>query len=335
MKKVSLTLLLLILTTLSYSDEPRWMKVLDNTRVECITADPSTSAILIGTVNKGLYKSLDRGRTWRRMDKGIHSMAWIYSIAINPHDPKVIYAATEGGVYRSENGGESWGKTSMNTTAFTAVINPKNTDIIYAGEYKSENGGKRWEVMSSLIRMGEYPYRMAIDPKHPEILYAVMCSGRGFKSADSGESWERMLSDKVWYVTVNPIHTGVIYLCGERGVYESEDGGERWELKGEGLPDEDVDYLMVDPIDPRFVYIGLRGVGIFQSKDGGEMWHPLGEGFSDEALISGLIINSSDPNYLYVSTHSGVWRLKLAPRKPFHSVSPLGKLPGMWGGIKR
>jgi len=334
MKKVLLTLFILISVTLSYPDEPGWEKVLDNTRVECIAADPSSSAIFIGTVNKGLYKSLDRGERWRRIDRGIHPMAWIYSIAVNPHDPRVIYTATEGGVYRSEDGGKSWVKTGMNTTAFTVVINPENPNIIYAGHCKSENGGKRWGAMKSLVEMGEYPYRMVIDPKHPELLYAVMISGRGFKSTDSGESWRRIVRDKVWYVTINPVHTSTLYLCGEKKVYKSEEMGERWELKNEGLPDGSVDYLLVDPIDPHVLYVGLRKIGIFQSKDEGGSWHPLGRGFSDESLISGLTINPSDPNHLYVSTHGGVWRLKLSPRKPFRSLSPLGKLFGIWGGIK-
>ncbi len=329
-----ISLMLLTSLAMSHPDEPRWEKVLDGMRVECIAPDPSSPAVFAGTITKGLYKGTDHGRRWRRTDKGIHSMAWIYSIAVNPNDPKVIYAATEGGVYRSEDGGENWGKTGMNNTAFTVAINPKNPNIVYAGQYMTENGGRKWEMIGFLVKMSEHPYRIVIDPKRPELLYAAMFSTHGFKSPDSGKRWKRIINDRVWYVAINTVHTNVVYFCGERGVYKSVNGGRTWDLRNRGLPGASVNCLLVDPIDPQVVYAGLRGIGVFKSDDGGGSWRELGRGFSDVGVIFEMTINPSDPNYLYVCTSSGVWRLKLSPRKPY-PIGNLGELLAIWGSIKQ
>ena len=95
----------------------------------------TVAALMGGGPGSGIYKSLDGGETWKKLDRGLPNdrdsngdgeidedddpvinMGKI-GLAISPQDPDVVYAAielqrTKGGVYRSEDQGESWKKMS-------------------------------------------------------------------------------------------------------------------------------------------------------------------------------------------------------------------------------
>jgi len=327
---------LLLITLVADAASLRWKKILDGVHVWCITPDPEGPFIYLGTVNEGILVTEDRGRSWSKRNNGIPLPGTIVNIAIDPQNAAILYAIRNGDLYKSTDRGLSWAMIKK-SVSMGLIINPKNPDIIYAGEYKSEDGGRSWEKYFDGVDGSFPPYRIAIDPKEENTIYVVTFSARAFKSEDGGRSWKRIKvegEEELYQIVVSPIRDGVLYACGKKGVYKSEDGGERWNLMEGGLPKgASGDFILIDPVDPRIIYVGLRGEGIFRSVDEGESWEPLGEGFQSVG-VAGLAISKWDPNYLYASGGGSVWRLELAPRRLFHLVSPLGKLLYMWGGIK-
>ena len=61
-----------------------------------------------GTIGQSVWRSTDNGDTWERASNGIFPEADVRAIAVNPSNPDVVYAGTESGVFRSENGGDAW-----------------------------------------------------------------------------------------------------------------------------------------------------------------------------------------------------------------------------------
>jgi len=85
----------------------------------------------------------------------------VWSLAINPREPTILYAGTEGrGVFKSEDGGNSWiVKGLESTSVHTLVLDPAKPDTLYAGTnkgiFKSEDGGSSWMTMETDLSYGD------------------------------------------------------------------------------------------------------------------------------------------------------------------------------------
>jgi photosystem II stability/assembly factor-like uncharacterized protein len=94
-------------------------------------------------------------------------------------------------------------------------------------------------------------------------------------------------------------------------IYTSADGGKHWELLHNfNRPKLFVDHIVVDPRDPRTLYVAAHrhkeSGGFFKSRDGGRTWRESPE-LKNEALHS-LTQSVSDPDVLIVGTFNGIFR---------------------------
>ncbi|MDD5750180.1 MAG: hypothetical protein PHU56_00815 [Candidatus Pacebacteria bacterium] len=96
----------------------------------------------VGTLQGGVYKSLDSGETWTK----ILSEFWIEDIAMNPYDPSILYAGAQAynyfdayrqkGLYRTKDGGQTWTLISNNlphTNISALAIDKQDPRVIYIG----------------------------------------------------------------------------------------------------------------------------------------------------------------------------------------------------------
>ncbi|MCF6242805.1 MAG: hypothetical protein L3J74_15865 [Bacteroidales bacterium] len=156
----------------------------------------------------GVYKSMDKGKTWQYL--GLPETHHIGRIVIHPDKPNTVWVAALGhlyssnperGIYKTEDGGETWRKTLFvndSTGAVDLVIDPENPDILYAamwqrdrkawnfkgngkgsGIYKSTDGGETWKKISggkSGFPNGEYVGRigLSVSVQNPQIIYAIL-----------------------------------------------------------------------------------------------------------------------------------------------------------------
>lgn len=110
----------------------------------------------------GVYKTVDRGLHWRIINHGLTDYG-VYSLAVDPAKSQTVYAATEGGLYKSTDAGENWarlphtGRSELRITGERGLstrciaVNPADSRIVYAGSpggkiYKSADGGQTWAV---------------------------------------------------------------------------------------------------------------------------------------------------------------------------------------------
>lgn len=124
-----------------------------------------------------------------------------------------------------------------------------------------------------------------------------------------------------------------IYIGARQGVFRSMDGGKTWKQLRQGLFNENIRAIEIDPSNRLTIYAGTEK-GIFKSEDGGDNWTDWFEGSSglDDVDIKDLAINPKNTENiiaataggLYVSQDAGdTWQLKLERSNArFVKVSP-------------
>ncbi|MCF8228939.1 MAG: hypothetical protein K9G58_06810 [Bacteroidales bacterium] len=210
---------------------------------------------------RGLYKSTDGGKTWKKT-LGDNEWVGVTDIVMDPRNPDRLYAATwqrhrnvaaymgggpGTGIYRSEDGGESWiklkkGLPSSNMGKIGLAISPQKPDILYAaieldrrtgGVYKSEDRGASWKKQSDAVAG-------ATGPHYYQELYA---SPHEF--------------DKIFLVDVR--------------MQVSEDGGKNFERMNEKDKHSDNHAIAFRKDDPDYMLVGTDG-GIYETFDGTKTW---------------------------------------------------------------
>ncbi len=115
-------------------------------------------SIFVGTVGTGVWQSPDFGQSWAPARGGLSVEQRVYSLAIDPNDPAVVYVGSHQGIHRSENRGQS----------YTAL-----------GE----------------IPDGREVWRIAVDPSDPNTIFAGTRPSALFRSTDRGETWDKLALD--------------------------------------------------------------------------------------------------------------------------------------------
>ena len=130
------------------------------THVHAITVDPHDPAVVYAAASSGLYRSRDRGDTWRRLIEP-QGQEQFWSVLIHPSNPATILAGTAPlGLHRSDDNGETWRCMPRPAIAERMV-----------GAFPSR-------IM-----------RMAVAPSRPETIWAGMEVNGAMRSDDGGETW--------------------------------------------------------------------------------------------------------------------------------------------------
>jgi photosystem II stability/assembly factor-like uncharacterized protein len=163
----------------------------------------NVAALINGGPESGIFKSVDGGKTWRELEKGLpeEDMGKI-GLAISPIDPDVVYATIElgrrtGGFWRSADGGESWEKRSDYLSGGTGphyyqeiFASPHRFDRIYqmdATLHISEDGGTTFVPQPHGYKHGDH-HAMAFDPDDPDyLMYGT--DGGIYESFDLGRTF--------------------------------------------------------------------------------------------------------------------------------------------------
>jgi photosystem II stability/assembly factor-like uncharacterized protein len=236
--------------------------------VHALAVNPQTNELFLGA--RPIYRSTNNGKSWTAI-KGIpksEERANITSIALDPSDPHVMYAAGHG-----------------------------------IGVVKSTDGGKTWEAASSGLG-GLSTEGFTIDGKDPNTLYVWVLGNGLYRSTDGAASWQRVddgpkKQEIRSLVSVNsPTGMGGIWLYAglDTGVMKSPDCFCGWDrLPNEGLPEGRVYSLAVDPSNTQILYAGLRQ-GVFKTMDGGQSWKSITD-LVEDAVVT---VNIGDPSRVYV-----------------------------------
>jgi len=295
--------------------------------VRTIAADPVVAGTFYAGLGfyggfRGVLKTRDFGATWRPANQGLGGL-FVYSAAIAPSDPDVIYASS-GILTKSTDGGATWRQidSGFESSIFGLVVDPRNADVVSGvGEYglfvRSTNGGRTWT--HEQIEDGEcvFPFFLSLDPRHPDDLFVsgsreTACARQDEDSchtlatSDGGESWECLegaRSSSFSNIVVDPRRrSSTLYGAALDGVFKSTDGGQTWVLSSNGIPERGVTAALV--IAPNGTLWAGTGAGLFKSADGARTWRRTGRGLPRNRAISKLALAPSDPKVLYAEVQT-------------------------------
>ena len=273
-------------------------------RIDDVDVAPGDTAIIfVATASGGIFKTVNRGVTWKPVfDKDGGALS-IGDVTIAPSDSNVIWAGT--GEQNSRQS-SSWGD----------------------GVYKSVDGGETWQHMG--LRETHHIGRIAIHPRNPDVVYVAALGRlwganeeRGlFRTTDGGASWQKVL-----YVDPG---TGVVdvvlgadgrtlfaaayqrrrrawgFVGGGPGsaLYRSQDGGDTWEKLGGGLPSGNVGRIGIEisKSHPDIIYVIYQHKegGVFRSEDRGRTWTRTNELNPRPMYYSKIRIDPRNPQKVWV-----------------------------------
>jgi photosystem II stability/assembly factor-like uncharacterized protein len=226
-----------------------------------------------GGPGSGIWKTVDGGATWARLTKGLPEgeMGRI-GLAVYLRDPRIVYAlvehAKEGGVYRSEDRGDSWSKVSSTNprpSYYSKIrIDPNNDRRVWvlgASMYSSEDGGKTFKTDLVDKIHGDF-HAMWIDPGNSD--HMLLGSDGGIHlSWDRGRTW-----DFVNTVPLAQFYEVAVDYRRPYHVYGGLQDNGSWEgpsrtLFRQGIANDDWlrvgggdgFYCVPDPADPDVVYV--------------------------------------------------------------------------------
>jgi len=148
---------------------------------------------------QGIAVSKDQGITWENITGDGFNHVPVMDIAIDSSDPKIVYAATQNGLFKSTNSGEDWTSFSglPQGAARTTGISPKNPDMLFAGIelmgfYLSQDGGVSWQQVSAGLEPNGSHRDLVFDPSNPQIVYLADLMSGVYRSTDGGKSWKKI-----------------------------------------------------------------------------------------------------------------------------------------------
>lgn len=262
----------------------------------------------VQSINKEFYAKME----WRELGpfRGGRSAA----VTGVPGKPNLFYfGAAGGGVWRTQDGGRSWGNISdgfFGGSIGSVSVAPSDHNILYVGGgevtvrgnvshgygvWKSENAGETWTQMG--LEDSRHIVRLRVHPTNPDIVYAAVL-GDLFKDTE------------------------------ERGVYKSTDGGKSWRKVLYANAAAGAVDLCFDPNNPRILYAstwnirrtpyslssGGDGSALWKSTDSGETWENISENKGLPTTTLGIIgvtvspVNSKRVWAIVEAEEGGVFR---------------------------
>lgn len=160
---------------------------------DALVMDPLNPEILYVIVTERgadgkVFKTTNGGMHWHEIGNGLPDT--VSCIAIDPINPKVLYAGTfRGGNFKTTDAGNTWYELagSPHENNWVIKVSPKNPGVLYVGNagqgvYESRDGGKSWHELFTQLTSRNI-YALAINQKHPTV-FAGSSSGKfRFKSA--------------------------------------------------------------------------------------------------------------------------------------------------------
>jgi photosystem II stability/assembly factor-like uncharacterized protein len=224
-----------------------------------------------------VYRSDDDGEHWT--GSAFPGGGTVQALAPDPGSPERVWAASYGGLFRSDDGARTWtSPPAVAQDVYCILFDGKRTGTIYAGSYFDVDSG----------------------------FYPEPYGGSIFVSRNSGANWTKSQHDfgsPVLAIATDPFHVGVLYVGTRTGIFRSADDGVTWHGRSEGLPPSGIRILVADPVRPGRLYAASEGGGVYRTIDGAQTWHPFSSGLG--SLQAWPLVISTDGRWLHAGTNGG------------------------------
>ena len=270
----------------------------------------------------------------------------INDIVVDSNNPNIVYATTVQGVYKSTDGGETWGAKINGLGTFGGLevtnlaIDPTNSQILFIstwgdGVYKSTDGGDNWVLLSDPVTRsvrqlvaGETVHGGGHTSQNPAVSLESLD-----KSVDTLEQLQTVHDTTIQAeiqasefppedldftparsLAIHPSNPNrLIVAVSGRGHYLTQDGGNNWSLLS--MPGASLSSgraIAFAPSNANIAYAsrgdwGSNG-GIFRSSDGGQSWSLVAGNATITSVVTNFAIDPANPNRLLAATYGqGMW----------------------------
>lgn len=326
-----------------------------------------------GPRGNGIYRTADGGETWQHLAFTGNNVDFHYvsDIVVSRRDPRLLYAATETGVWRSLDRGATWTRTLAGATGCDDLVirTTRTADVVLAS--CGRRGGSIWRnaqahAQGLWVKVLAEPAMgrtaLAIAPSKPDVIYAVSTSNsndpvvpnspdheyRGslhavFRSVNGGVTWEARVRN------TDPARLNTLLLSYVLLANASRCGLQPAEFDnvfGQGAYNL---AIAVDPVNPDRVWVG--GIDLFRSDDGGRnwglasYWWAFGADTAPSYAHADQHVIAFHPKYngkknriLYVGNDGGVFRTgnALAPTEKGEAAGcEPSRVKTAWSGLNR
>ena len=317
-------------------------------------ADPTViNAVFADSVGyfKGLYRSIDSGGTWNRVNDGALESGYFYfsygwwfgHLEADPADPDILFAHGVG-LYRTTDGGDSWNQIGydIHVDHHAQYIDPNDHNWTIEGNdggiFISTDGGDSWEKSIDLP-ITQF-YTGEIDLLNPEKLYGGSQDNGTIRTLTGAEDdWEEIYGGDGFTCLVDPTSSSTIYAESQYGgLSKSTDGGSTWDDGRNGIDSYDrrnwSTPVVMDPHDPEILYYGTYR--LYRTVDGARNWEPISNDLTNGDSGGNLIFNTitaialapSDPATIYAGTDDGNVHVTFDTGQTWFDIG--GQLPERW-----
>src|SRR5215813_13191292 len=258
--------------------------------------------VLVGT-RKGAFILTSDAKRQRWDISGPHFAGWeIYHLKGSPADPNRLYASQTSGwfgqiIQRSDDGGKSWHQpgTPPGEPTTTPEGMPKGESNKFVYDTSAETGKPltthQW--YDGTPHPWEFKRVWHLEPSltDPDSVYAGVEDAALFESTDGGKNWKE--------------------LPGLRG----HGTGPNWQPGAGGMC---LHTIILDPSDPKRIFIAISAAGAFRTDDGGETWKPINKGLYSQYIpnptaevghcVHHVAMNPERPGLMFMQKHWDVMR---------------------------
>ena len=221
----------------THASAPSWQPGAGGMCLHTIVLDPKQPGrIFVAISAAGAFRSDDDGRTWRPINRGLHSEGipdataevghCVHRIAMHRSRPGVLFMQKHWDVMRSDDAGESWREVSGNLPSdfgFPIDVHAHEPETIYVVPiksdsehyppdgrlrvYRSRSGGDEWEPLTNGLPQRHCYVNvlrdaMAVDALDPCGIYFGTTGGQVYASSSAGDQWEPIVRDLPSVVSV-------------------------------------------------------------------------------------------------------------------------------------
>ena len=303
------------------------VRIPPNRSAECIEPPPgeedrsmSKVRVLVGT-KKGAFVLTSDGKRESWDVSGPHFAGWkLYHLKGSPADPNRIYASQCSGwfgqvIQRSNDGGKTWEAPGGDIKPGPEAMKGTSNKFVYDGSPETGKPLTTHQWYDGTQHPWEFKRVWHLEPSltDPDTVYAGVEDAALFRSTDGGKSWRE--------------------LPGLRG----HGTGPHWQPGAGGMC---LHTIILDPSDPKRIYIAISAAGAFRTDDGGVTWKPINQGLHSQYIpdpnaevghcVHHVAMHPSRPGVLFMQKHWDVMRSDNAGDL-WHEVS--GNLPTDFGFV--
>lgn len=332
--------IVILISTESYTQNHNWVRSNPGGggAFSTIGAGPTGTIVACSDLS-GAYISYDSGVSWspRGATHGL-TETHISGIGFHPSDGNVFFIGTENGLFRTQDGGNSFTKVlaggyitdiDMNSNGIGYLTYQTAWNSTTSRVYKTLNGGLTWQITGANPPNGLHLLKVITHPTEGNTVYILSGKGRFacgnaevYKSVNAGDSWTHLTNaiGPALDIELDPFNATNVYLttmeasCSAQyywtsvngNFYKSTDGGDTW---GNPLSNNTgviwpsaSNQNIVRLIDPREPWAWNPKSGTWTSNDGGVNFIKTGDISTWDTFFNG----SGSQFYCYSSSYNGI-----------------------------